>query len=343
MAGCGVITPEGAPPAPDQVGAATWLLADLDSGEVLAAKNPHGRHRPASMIKVLTALVTIRELNLDAPIVATQADADQEGSKVGLEPGVSYTVRQVLTGLIMQSGNDAAHALAVRIGGVETMVTKMNQLAAKLGARDTRAATPSGLDGPGMSISAYDMALIFRAAMRHKEFAVAAATEHTILPGEPALEVPNDNRVLLNYPGALGGKTGFTDDARHTYTAAAERSGRRLVAVLLRGENKPIKLSGQTMRLLDYGFGLPKNTSVGTLNEEQKTTTADAAHSEDEDSATAPDPAAKSTMFGTVGGPLTLATAAGIVLVGVLALRSRRAKLAAASRRNSAKLPDDHP
>ncbi|CAM05754.1 D-alanyl-D-alanine carboxypeptidase family protein [Saccharopolyspora erythraea] len=337
----GPVLPEGAPAPPPEVSAASWILADVTSGEVLAARDSHARHRPASAIKVLTALVAIRDLNMSDTLVATQADADQEGSRVGLHPGVTYTVEQVVTGLLMQSGNDAAHALAMKLGGPEVMTARMNELAHHLGALDTRAATPSGLDGPGMSSSAYDLALVFRAAMQRPEFARAINTQHTVLPGPPGqpLEVWSDNAVLLNYAGALGGKTGFTDDARHTFIAAAERDGRRIVAVLLRGENQPLRLSSQTMRLLDYGFTL--RGRVGELVAEgalePTTETAPVVPVQNVE------PPHRDPAFGTVGGPLTLAAAAAVALLGVVGVRQRRARRAAAARRESAKVPADHP
>ncbi len=346
MGACGVVVPERAPAPPAKVRSATWLLAELGSGDVLAAKNPHGRHRPASTIKVLTALVAIRELEMTDTLTVVQADAAIEGSKVGLVPGVTYTVRQVLTGLIMQSGNDAAHALARKLGGVDATVRKMNRLARELGALDTRAATPSGLDGPGMMTSAYDLALIFRAAMREPVFARIAATKVTTLPGrpgQPPMTISSDNGVLMSYRGAIGGKTGFTDDARHTYIAAAERDGRRLVAVLMRGENNPVGMTEQATTLLDYGFRLRDGADpVGTLVQQQEPTTSAEA---------APQPVAGSTgeaahtgagLFGTVGGPLTLLVVAGAAIVGVVVLRRRRVKLAAAVRRRPEQY-DDHP
>ena len=345
LAECAEITPPGvAAPPVDQVGAQSWVLADLDSGEVLAARDPHARHRPASTIKVLTALLALRELDLADTITATQADADQEGSKVGLEPGTTYTVHQVLSGMIMQSGNDAAHALAVKLGGVDETVRKMNALAPRLGAHDTRTASPSGLDGPGMSTSAYDLAVIFRTAMQNPEFARIAGTEQIQLPGKPGgppMPVSSDNSVLLNYPGALGGKTGFTDDARHTFAAAAERGGRRLVAVLMRGENKPVRLSKQTENLLDYGFGLPAAAPVGRLvSEPPKPSVVDAAP-EPRAGADSADAQAQGSMSGTLGWPLTLLAAAVIAVSGLFALRQRRAKLAAA--RRNADSSDEHP
>jgi D-alanyl-D-alanine carboxypeptidase (penicillin-binding protein 5/6) len=246
----------------------SWLLADVDSGEVLAARDPHARHRPASTIKLLTALLVADELPADRVVVATQADADQEGSRVGLGPGGRYTVRQLLLGLLLVSGNDAAHALAEQLGGTEVTVQKMNQLATRLGAWDTRAATPSGLDGPGMSSSAYDLALVFRRVLHRPLLAELLATQQAEFPGydgRPGFVVSNDNKLLRSYPGALGGKTGFTDDARHTQVDAAQRGARRLMVVLMRGEQRPVPMAEQAARLLDYGFSLPPAHPVGRL------------------------------------------------------------------------------
>lgn len=336
LGGCGVVLPPGAPAPPPEVTAASWLLADLDTGEVLAAHEPHARHRPASTIKVLTALTALRELRLDDTIVATQEDADQEGSRVGLAPGATYTVREVLTGLVLRSGNDAAHALAMKLGGIEVTVDKMNALAESLGALDTRAATPSGLDGPGMSTSAYDLAAIFRVAMQDPTFAEIAGTHQAFLPGAPGgppLEVWNDNQVLRSYPGGLGGKTGFTDDARHTFIGAADHDGRRLVAVLMRGENQPVRLSAQTMQLLDYGFGL-SGAPVGELVTTSPAAPAPAPPDEQPVQAQSDDP-----MFGTAGGPLALLAAAAVAVVAAIALLRRRAAIARRRRWDR----DDHP
>ncbi len=135
----------------------------------------------------------------------------------------------------MHSGNDAAHALAVQLGGMDTALQKINDLAGKLGGRDTRVATPSGLDGPGMSTSAYDIGLFYRYAWQNPTFADIVATRGFDFPGRGDVGYPveNDNQLLYNYPGAMGGKTGYTDDAGQTFVGAANHDGRRLVAVLL--------------------------------------------------------------------------------------------------------------
>lgn len=269
LGGCGVLRAPGTPTLPEGISAAAWVVADLDTGQVLAAKDPHGLHRPASTLKVLTSLLVLHTLRLDQVVTGTQADADVEGSGVGVGPGGQYTVRQLLTGLLLKSGNDAAHALAVAMGGVPETVTAMNSLAESIGALDTRAATPSGLDGPGMSTSAYDLAVFFRLAMANPTFAELTAIRKAQFPGyanKPAFEIDNDDKLLPNYPGALGGKPGFTDDARHTFVGAAERGGRRIVVSLVAAERTPLLPWQQAAALLDYSFALPPATpGVGQL------------------------------------------------------------------------------
>ncbi|BBX18346.1 D-alanyl-D-alanine carboxypeptidase [Mycolicibacterium duvalii] len=267
LSNCGVIVAPGTPPIPGDVSAEAWLVADIDSGDVIAARDPHGRHRPASVIKVLTAMQALRDLPLHKVVPGTPEDAAQEGTKVGVGEGGFYSINDLLHGLLMYSGNDAAFALARQMGGMEAALNKINGLANKLGARDTRVATPSGLDGPGMSTSAYDIGLFYRYAWHDPTFSRIVATQSFTFPGrgEGTYPIENDNRLLANYPGALGGKTGFTDDAGQTFVGAAERDGRRLVAVLLRGTRQPIAPWEQAARLLDYGFAVPPGTKVGTL------------------------------------------------------------------------------
>lgn len=269
LSGCGVITAPGTPPLPNDVSAEAWIVADLDTGDVIAAKDPHGRHRPASVIKVLTAMAAIKELPIHRVVAGTPEDAAQEGTKVGVGPEGHYSVNDLLHGLMMYSGNDAAYALATQLGGYDVALNKLNDLARKLGGRDTRVATPSGLDGPGMSTSAYDLALFYRYAWQNPVFADIVSTRSFDFPGrgDGGYPIENDNKLLNNYPGALGGKTGYTDDAGQTFVGAADRDGRRLVAVLLRGTRQPIAPWEQAAHLLDYGFATPPGTKVGTLIE----------------------------------------------------------------------------
>ncbi|GAA2050916.1 D-alanyl-D-alanine carboxypeptidase family protein [Williamsia deligens] len=278
LGACGVVT-AGSADVPRGLTSAGWLVADATSGTVLAAKDPHGRYRPASTIKTLLALTALRDLDLDTVVTGTREDYSMEGDSAGIGPGGTYTVRQLLQGLLMVSGNDCANALARELGGYETAVGKMNDLAHSLGAKDTRAASPSGLDAPGMSTSPYDLALIFRAALRDPTFRDLISHVDAPFPGYPPLaDVPGDkphagyqmqsqNRLLTEgFPGVIGGKTGFTDDARKTYVGAVERDGRTLVVVQMYGFNEmDDSYWDQAKALLEYGFAIPRTASVGTL------------------------------------------------------------------------------
>ena len=245
-----VVVP-GVAPVPAEVTAAGFVLADLDSGAVLAARAPHARHRPASALKVLTALVAVDRLDPSATVAGAPEDLSIDGSRAGIGPGGTYTVRELLAGLLLNSGNDTAQALARAMGGDAATVAAMTDTARVLGAFDTRPATPSGLDGPGMSSSAYDLALLFRQALREPLFAEIIATCDDPFPGygdRPGFVLSNANPLLARYPGTLGGKTGFTDAARHTIVGAAERDGRRLVVAVVRAENTPVLMWQQAAR-----------------------------------------------------------------------------------------------
>jgi len=267
LSGCGLITAPGTPPVPNDISADAWLVADLDSGDIIAAKDPHGRHRPASIIKVLVATQALRDLPIHKVVAGTAEDAAAEGTKVGIGEGGHYSIGDILHGLLMHSGNDAAHALAMQLGGMDATLAKLNDLASKLGGRDTRVATPSGLDGPGMSTSAYDIGLFYRYAWQNPTFAEIVATKTFDFPGrgDAGYPIENDNKLLANYPGAMGGKTGYTDDAGQTFVGAANHDGRRLVAVLMHGTRLPIAPWEQAAHLLDYGFATAPGTKVGTL------------------------------------------------------------------------------
>jgi serine-type D-Ala-D-Ala carboxypeptidase (penicillin-binding protein 5/6) len=327
MGTCGVVAPPGAK-APPEVGSQSYVVADLDSGAVLAAKVPHARLRPASLLKTLTGLLVAQRLPMDKVVVGTQDDANQEGTRVGIGPGGQYTVDQLLHGMLMASGNDIAHALAIQLtGSVPGTVDLMNRTAAQIGALDTRAATPSGLDGPGQSSSAYDLASIFRLGMQHQPFADAVGTKQTVIPGwppHPPVPVSNDNKILGRYPGALGGKTGFTDDARHTYIGSAQRDGRRLVVVLMHGEQQPVLMYQQGIDLLDYGFSLPRDASVGRL------TQPPAGQTVGDPAAASPSPAAGASLDGGAASPSTGATnwetplaIGAVVVLGLIVLAAR--------------------
>ena len=264
--------PIGSVPIPDGP-AQTWIVADLDSGQMLAGRDQNVAHPPASTIKVLLALVALDELSLDSTVVADPADTQVECNCVGVKPGRTYTARQLLDGLLLVSGNDAADTLAHLLGGADVTVGKMNAKAASLGAVNTHAATPSGLDGPGGSgaSTAHDLAVIFRAAMANPMFAHITAEPSAMFPGDSAdggeRPITNQDELLQRYPGAIGGKTGFTNAARKTFVGAAARGGRRLVIAMMYGL---VKAGGPTYwdqagSLFDWGFALNPESGIGSL------------------------------------------------------------------------------
>ena len=264
------IQPVGNVPMPDGP-APAWIVADMDTGQVLAERDMNVAHPPASTIKTLLVVTALDELpNLDATVVGTEADTHVECSCVGIKPGRTYTARQLLDAILLMSGNDAANALADMIGGYDTAVAKMNAKAAALGALGTHAATPSGLDGPGGSgaTTPRDLAVIFRAAMANPVFAQTIAQPAAMFPTDAGDKpIVNDDELLHRYPGTLGGKTGFTDAARKTFVAAADRGGRRLVIAMMYGlikEGGPTYWD-QAAGLFDWGFAQDRQTSIASL------------------------------------------------------------------------------
>src|SRR6476646_3635371 len=257
--------------APPDGPAPAWVVADMDTGQVLAEREMGIPHPPASTIKTLLVLTALDEVtNLDATVVGTEADTHVECTCAGIEPGRTYTARQLLGAILLMSGNDAANALADMIGGYDTAVAKMNAKAAAIGAMNTHASTPSGLDGPGGSGSTTprDLAIIFRAAMANPTFAQITAQPVAMFPTDAGEKpVVNEDELLHRYPGAIGGKTGFTDAAKKTFVAAADRGGRRLVIAMMYGlikEGGPTYWD-QAAGLLDWGFAQDPTASVGSL------------------------------------------------------------------------------
>ena len=251
--------PVGVPAPPPQT-AVSWLLADVESGDVLAAQAAHLPLRPASTQKMLTSLVLLPRLDPATVYTAIPDDANAEGSKVGIVPGATYTVDELFRGLFLASGNDAAHALAEVGGGQEPTVAAMNALADTLQARDTTPANPSGLDADTQWSSAYDLALIARAGLEMESFRSYIATRRSQFPGAmPALpgevrssfEIANQNKLLVNYPGGIGVKTGYTSQARGTYVGAAARDGTTLVVTLMHTGPAAWR---DGAALLDWGF-----------------------------------------------------------------------------------------
>ncbi|MEZ0357672.1 D-alanyl-D-alanine carboxypeptidase family protein [Mycobacterium sp. SA01] len=246
--------PAGAVTAPPEGPARAWLVADLDTGQILGSREPYSAHAPASTIKPLLAMVVLDQLAPNAAIRATAANTQVECSCVGLVPGQIYTARQLLDGLLLVSGNDAANLLADMLGGQQAAVQKMNAKAYQLGARSTRAGSPSGLDGPGWEsvTSPHDLALIYREALRYPLFVQIVHQTSALFPGRSGYrEIKNQDRLLRTYAGFIGGKSGYTDLARETYVGMAQRGGHRLIVVEMYGDDD---LWNQAAQLLDWGF-----------------------------------------------------------------------------------------
>ena len=265
----GTVVADGTAPLPDEVVAPGWLVADAGSGAVLAARDPHGRYYPASTLKALTLLTLLPMLDPAEVVEGTVEDEAVEGSRVGMVAGGRYPVPLLYQALVMQSGNDAANALARAAGGTEATVDAMTATAESIGAYDTVAGTPSGLDVAGQSSSPYDLALVFRRLVEDPDAVALLQTRLAEMPAvegrHPGYQFHNQN-PLAGTPGNLGGKTGFTDAARHTFVTAAERDGRRLVVSVMGTESVPLRAADQAALLLDWGFAVPAGTvGVGRL------------------------------------------------------------------------------
>lgn len=249
----GSAQPAGTAPLPTKLTAKSFVVTDLSTGAVLAVRNAHAPHAPASTLKVLTALTLLPALDPKDTVVAARRDVEVEGSKVGLVDKGRYTVDELFLSLLLSSGNDAANVLATAAGGHSATVARMNAQAQQLQAVDTVVRNPSGLDAAGQVSTAYDLALIARAALDRPDFRRYTATKKATVGAhkQEVFEVGNKNRLLYRYKGAIGGKTGYTDKARASFVGAATRDGRTLVVTLMRADPD---VWSEAAALLDWGF-----------------------------------------------------------------------------------------
>jgi D-alanyl-D-alanine carboxypeptidase (penicillin-binding protein 5/6) len=257
---------EGADPLP-QVWATTWVVANADTGEILAAKGPHVLRAPASTLKTLTALTLIPQLDPATMIKAKKRAVNTYGNKVGLVRGREYSANDLFYALLLPSANDAAMALAQGAGSMKTTVAQMDQIADSLGALDTVVKNPSGLDAPGQVSSAYDLATIGRSALALPYFREVVATKkHEFSNKKKSKTIYTQNRMLLgNFKGTIGLKTGFTTNAGRTFIGAAERKGTTYIVSLM-----GIKEASSTAaeKLLSWAFANgDKVTPVGVLGQ----------------------------------------------------------------------------
>ena len=208
------------------------------TGEIVFEKNAHNQHPMASTTKIMTAAVALENSNLDDVITVSEGAAIQEGSSAYIEPGDQIYMRDMLFGLMLNSGNDAAYAIAEHIAGSrEGFADIMNWYAwNKMGAMDTQFINPSGLDGEGHYSTAYDMALITKYAMKIPEFRRIVATKTMVaqpINRETPLYFSNHNKLLDEYEGCIGVKTGYTSTTGRCLVSAAERDGMMFIAVTL--------------------------------------------------------------------------------------------------------------
>ena len=212
-----------------QLSAAAAILMDADSGEILFEKDAGRCMRIASTTKIMTALVALERAKLTDTITVT-ASHMVEGSSMYLKPGETVTVEELLYGLMLCSGNDAALALADCCGGLDAFVQAMNEMAAALGMKDTSFANPNGLDDENHYSTAQDMAVLAAYAAEDPTFRRICSTKTATVGGR---SMTNHNKLLRQIEGCIGMKTGYTKAAGRTLVSCAERQGRRLVAVTL--------------------------------------------------------------------------------------------------------------
>ncbi|MGX1759035.1 D-alanyl-D-alanine carboxypeptidase family protein [Streptomyces lydicus] len=331
-AGVQAVAAPGTPRLPGGLSALSWMVADADTGNVLAAKNPHRKLPPASTLKTLFAVTVLPKFSAGAVRRVSSADLAGIGSGssvVGVKEGRRYTVADLWRGVFLRSGNDAVHVLAAMNGGWRTTAQEMQETAGKLGARDTTVKSPDGYDAPGQVSSAYDLTVFARAGLVNDDFARYCATARAAFPGAGGTTmIENTNRILVGshglsrYPGIIGVKNGYTSKAGNTLIAAARRNGRTLLVTVLNPQsnanNAVYKEAGS---LLDWGFD-----SAGTA---QPVGTLHAVRAPDEGGAPLRPVAAEITGAEAGGGPPGRSTlvlgagSAGVAALGLGALLGR--------------------
>ena len=244
------------------VSAASAVLINADTGTVIYEKNALEQRAMASTTKIMTALLTAEAGDLDKRFTVDSYAIHVEGTSMGLKEGDIVTRRALLYGMLLPSGNDAANAAAVSVSGsIPAFAELMNRKAEELGLENTRFANPSGLDANGHYTTAYDLARLAAYAMENPVFAeICRCSSAQVEFGNPPYMhwLSNSNKLLWQYEGCIGVKTGFTDNARRCLVSAAEKNGVRLICVTLNAPND----WADHRRILDYGFEQVKPTEI---------------------------------------------------------------------------------
>lgn len=249
--------------APPQINAEGCVLIDASTGEVLYGKNEEKILEPASTTKVVTALIALEKCKLDEEVTVKEDFTKIDGTAIGLLKGDVLTVRDLLLGLILESGNDCANALAEHISGsVDEFSKLMNAKAKELGALNTNLKNPSGLPDPEHTTTAHDLVLFLREAINNKDYVDISSTPfYTItLKNNPSKTIIiNNKNYMINknskyyYPLAICGKNGYTTKSNHTYLAAAEKDGHVLIASFLNALDKNQNFYDM-QAVFNYGF-----------------------------------------------------------------------------------------
>ena len=238
----------------DASGGSGYAVIEVSSGRLLNGSNENLRLPMASTTKAMTALVVLEKSSLTDIVEIPPAAVGIEGSSVYLKKGERFTVEELLYALMLRSGNDAAVALAVHTSGsVEEFVRKMNERAALMGLKDTKFVNPHGLHDENHYTTAYELALIAAEGLKNPHFKRIVSTKNIVIDGEGHEKryFANKNKILYNYEGATGVKTGFTRDSGRCLIASAERNGMEVVAVALNYYD----YFELTARLMDEAFG----------------------------------------------------------------------------------------
>ena len=314
----------------------SWLVIDAATGVVLTGYEIHSPQLTASTVKMVTALTALRLLGPDALINVSEAAATRPARKINMLAGQQWAMRDTLWCLMLVSANDAAYALAETAGGsLEGFAAEMAETGGRLGLRESTFADPAGFDheldtliGPNR-MSAWDLAIVGRAVLADPVLAPMVASLDYAFTGPDGAPhtVTNHNKLLEWYPGVVGVKTGFTNAAQGTFVAAAERGGRRLIAVVM---GAPAGIYEPMVRLLDYGFTLAPAAGAEVLpppvDPALPPTTAAAA-------TTAPSTVAPTTAVPTTAATTPITTAA----------RTETAAAAASSSTTAPAAPVDDP
>ncbi len=244
------------------VSAVSAVLINADTGTIIYGKNPYEQRAMASTTKIMTALLTAEAGDLDSKFTADSYAIQVEGTSMGLKQGDIVTRRALLYGMLLPSGNDAANAAAISVSGSMSEFAKlMNKKAEELGLKNTHFVNPSGLDAQGHYTTAYDLALLTKAALKNPTFAeICQKSRAQVEFGNPPSlrTLSNSNKMLWQYEDCIGVKTGFTDNARRCLVSAAQRNGVTLIAVTL---NDPDDWIDHT-KMLDYGFTQVQPTEI---------------------------------------------------------------------------------